>query len=87
MNQQRALQIAELIDAFRVIPRILILGFAYFSIAVVWYLLEWYIGLPAAERGAEASGFAFGVITVVVGLFTNAVKLYQQTGRQWGHNE
>lgn len=76
-----------MIDAFRVIPRVLILGFAWFVISVVWFLLGWYTTLPAGERAIEASGFAFGVISVVVGLFTQALKLYQETGRQWGHDE
>lgn len=81
------LAVAEMIDALRVVPRILIISFGAFAIGTVWDLLDWYQHLPGEERGVEASGFAFACVTAIAGLFTQALKLYQETGRRWGHDE
>lgn len=74
---------AELIDAYRVMPRIMlaaVLGFA------AWYIVEitmWYMGLPMAERTVEVSGFAGLTIPAVFGLAGKMVDWYLKTGRKW----
>ena len=83
MNKRRWLDIAEVVDAWRVVPRILVFSFTIFTICVVADLLEWYKALPGTERQLEASGFAFGVITAISGLLTAVIKIYQSTGRKW----
>ena len=83
MNKQLWLDLAESVDALRLVPRILILGFAIFAIDQISEMLDWYQGLPAAERAVEASGFAFLVIGTIAGLFTKSMDYYFKTGRKW----
>jgi hypothetical protein len=86
-NKQTWLDMAEVIDAWRVVPRGLIVTFVTFTVCIVSNLLAWYMDLPAAERVMEASGFAFGVITAITGLLTAAIKIYVSTGRNWDDSE
>ena len=78
---------AELIDAYRVMPRVVLasaLGFA------AWYIIEitmWYMALPLAERTVEVSGFAGLTIPAVFGLAGKMVDWYLKTGRSWGKKE
>lgn len=83
MDKQKWLDRAEVFDSWRIMPRILVISFALFTICVVAETLEWYKMLPVQERAIEASGFAFGVITSISGLLTAVIKIYQSTGRKW----
>lgn len=83
MNKQAWLDGAEVTDAYRVVPRLILFGYSFWTIQVVWYVLHWYTALPSAERSLEASGLAAGVITAVTGLNTWALKVYLATGRKW----
>lgn len=87
MNKQKWLDIAEVIDAWRIMPRVLVVTFMLFTIFIVADTLEWYKTLPVTERQLEASGFAFGVITAVSGLLTAVIKIYQSTGRRWSGDD
>lgn len=78
------LDAAEVFDAWRVVPRIILFGYGAWAIKVVGLVLDWYMTLPFAERSFEASGLAGVVITAVTGLATLAIKLYVQSGREWG---
>jgi ABC-type transporter Mla maintaining outer membrane lipid asymmetry permease subunit MlaE len=82
--KKKLLDAAEVVDAWRIMPRILVISFMLFTIVTIADLLEWYKALPATERQLEASGFAFGVITALSGLLTAVIKIYQSTGRKWG---
>ena len=83
MDKQFWLNLAELVDAFRLMPRgILIasLGFAG------WYIYEitiWYMGLPMEARTMEATGLASITIPAVFGLAGKMVDWYLKTGRKW----
>lgn len=83
MTHQEWLQVAERIDAFRVFPRLFMATYTTLTVWVVSVLISWYMELPAAERAVEASGFAFGVIGAVTGLWTAAAKIYVTSGRRW----
>jgi hypothetical protein len=83
MTKQTWLAAAEVIDAFRVVPRMILFGYSMWTVKVVWYVLGWYTALPAVERSLEASGLAAGVITAVTGLATFAIKIYLAGGRDW----
>jgi hypothetical protein len=87
VNKQKWLDMAEVIDAWRVVPRGLVITFVAFTVCVVTSLLSWYMDLPSQERVLEASGFAFGVIGSVTGLLTLTIKTYQSTGRKWEDSE
>lgn len=83
ISKDRLLSIAEVIDAFRVVPRVLLFGYCWFGYYVVSTLLDWYMALPVSERGLEAGGFAAGVITAVTGLATAFMNIYHKSGRSW----
>lgn len=79
----RCLDLAECVDAWRVVPRVLLVAYAVFVGVVSYWLLTWYMGLPAAERSVEASGMAVGIFTALLGLGTNFMNTYLQSGRRW----
>lgn len=69
-----ALKYAEIIDAYRVIPRLLLIGFGY----LVWHVVEWFTGLevPTTQQAA--------FVSAVVGIAAPISAFYFQTGRKWG---
>lgn len=83
LSKQKWLDAAEIIDAWRVVPRILVFSYTAWTIKVVHDVLTWYQSIPHAERGLEASGLTGAVITAVTGLCTWALKIYMQSGRDW----
>ena len=83
MNKQKWLDWAEITDAWRIVPRIVLFGYCIWTTKVVWTVLDWYMALPPAERSLEASGLAGATITAVTGLMTLAVNFYLKTGRSW----
>jgi hypothetical protein len=76
--------IADAIDALRIMPRLLVLGFAGFTMFTVWDLIEWYQALPGSERALEASGFGAAVIAALLMMFTKALENYHKSGRKSG---
>lgn len=82
-----ALDWAEVFDAWRVIPRALVLGYWFWVVVVVNEILRWYQSLPSAERTLEASGLATVVITAVTGMGSWVSKIYMDGGRSWANEE
>jgi len=83
MNKQQWLDTAEAIDAMRLIPRLLMVGYCGFVLNLTDRLLTWYFSLPAAERSIEATGLAGGMFTAATGLATIFVNTYLRSGRSW----
>lgn len=83
-DKVKLLDAAEVIDSFRLVPRIILFCFGYWTIDVTYRILFWYFKLPSAERTLETSGLAMGIITAVTGLLTLVIKDYTATGREWG---
>lgn len=71
VNKERLLDAAEIIDAYRLFPRLYMGMFAYF----LWDLHVWYRGV--AENPDFYANLVFGVVGVVTGL-------YMKSGRKWG---
>lgn len=69
----RSLKYAEILDAYRVVPRILLLGFGY----LVWYVVQWYTGLT--EPSTQQTAF----VSAVVGVTAPITAFYFNTGRKW----
>lgn len=82
-TKQAWLTAAEVFDAWRVIPRIVLLGFAGWTIYIFDRTLTWYFTLPSADRTLYTSGVVTGLLSAITGLFTLVVKFYMQTGRNW----
>lgn len=71
--RERLLPAAEVLDAFRVFPRIFLIGYGWLGIEVcVWAMAQ-----PALS--IEQMGFA----SAVIGLFVPLTGWYMQTGRKW----
>lgn len=68
------LDIAELLDAYRVVPRILLFFYGY----LVWYITNWYLPIQNPTTGQTA------VFTTLLGSIPVIVGLYQSSGRRWG---
>jgi len=65
--------VAEALDYFRVIPRIILVGYG----ALVYYSWEWYMELTTPT--GEQTSF----IVAVVGVAGAIIALYQKSGKDW----
>lgn len=81
--KQAWLSAAEVVDAWRVWPRLLLIGYCYFVFTLTEKLVTWYMGLPAAERSLEASGMAVAIFTAVTAFGTQFLNAYLKSGRKW----
>lgn len=77
MIKQKLLVLAEVIDAFRAVPRAILIGYAL----LVWNVVSWYmqIEVPTTQQAA--------LVTAVVGVIAPVAGFYQSTGRNWGGKE
>jgi hypothetical protein len=69
----RLLDAAEITDAWRIVPRLALFGYA----DLCWELSQWYMAL----KDPTAQQMAF--VTVIVGLAALILNFYMQTGRTW----
>ena len=83
MSKQHWLDAAEVFDAWRVVPRLVLFAYCWWLAYVVDYILIWYTRLPAPARSIEASGMASVVITAVTGMGAFVFKVYVSGGRSW----
>lgn len=79
----RCLMLAECADAWRIVPRILLLAYCAFVYNTTDFLLTWYTTLPSVERTLESGGFAAGLFTALTGFGTVFVNAYLKSGRHW----
>jgi hypothetical protein len=73
MPAKKSLEWAEVIDAYRVVPRLLLLGYGY----LVWHVTTWFMSLPEPTTQQAA------LVTAVVGITAPIAGFYQQSGRKW----
>jgi hypothetical protein len=83
MNKQAGLHWAELIDCWRVFPRLFLLACFLWTTDMSYVLLKWYMHLAKDERGLEASGFASVAFLAVLGFLKLVYTTYASTGRDW----
>ncbi len=76
---------AEVIDALRIIPRLMLLGFLIFYVIYIWIVTQWYFGLEEKEMGSTA--FITSTITALGAMFAWVSKTYITTGREWTENK
>lgn len=67
------LLVAEAIDAWRVVPRLLVASYAY----ACWRVIEWYMQLAAPTTQQAA------LVTTVIGAAAVIIGVYTNTGRDW----
>ncbi len=83
MNKQSHLDWAEVIDGWRVVPRLFLTAWSAFTMYIGWYLVHWYTTQPANERGYEESVALIGVFTASLGMVKMIFDKYSSTGRDW----
>lgn len=74
---------AEAIDAARVVPRLLIGGYCWWSVKLITWLVDWYTRLPTADRTINDAGFVAAVIGAITGFGVPIFRIYSQNGRNW----
>ena len=83
MDKQFWLAVAEILDAFRVVPRSVLTSVLVFAGWYIYSVTVWYFGIPAAERTAEVTAFATVTVPAVFGLAGKVTDWYLKTGRKW----
>jgi hypothetical protein len=82
-SKQTHLALAELIDSYRIFPRLFLLSGFIWTVAVGQQLLVWYTALPSPERSIEATGFASVVFVGILGFLKLVYSTYSDAGRDW----
>lgn len=82
-NPKHWLHLAETIDALRIFPRLFLGITLAWTIDMSYVLVNWYIHLPHAERGIEASGFGAVTFSAVLGFLKLVYDTYSANGRDW----
>jgi hypothetical protein len=83
MNKSKILDFAESFDALRIVPRIILFGYAGWLAYLTDRLLTWYMALPAAAQTTQASGFCLGAIGSLTTIGGFVYRIYANTGRSW----
>lgn len=71
--KQKFLAIAEVIDAYRLIPRIILIGYG----VIVWVVTFWFMGLD------DPTATQMGFVNVIWGAAGIISGWYMSTGRKW----
>ena len=83
MDKIRALHWAELVDSFRIFPRLVLCAYAYYVYQVTFFILTWYSQQPATARGTEESAVVIAVVGAVTGFSPWIFRIYSDNGRNW----
>jgi len=83
-NKPHWLDIAELIDSWRIFPRLVLIAYGWFVYEVSFFVLRWYASEPATARGPEETAMVGVVFTAVTGFAGYVFKIYADGGRTWG---
>ncbi len=87
MNKEVWLRWAELIDSYRIFPRLVLIGYGYYVYQVTFFVLEWYSRQPASARGTEESVVVGVVVTAVTGFAPMIYRIYADTSRDWNSQQ
>lgn len=74
---------AEVFDTWRIVPRVILFAYAYWTGWITDWLIRWYEKLPAAERTNQVTAFVTIVLPGVFGLAVWVYKIYSNGGRDW----
>lgn len=82
-RKQDCMDKAELVDAWRVAPRVIIGAYLLLLGWLTAYIPVKYFALPAPERTAWVTGFCSVILGAAYGAFPFIVQIYMSTGRDW----
>lgn len=74
---------AEVLDALRVFPRLIIGAFGWLLAYVIASTLEWYFYLAPADRTTQVTAVIGIIVPSVFGLGGVVYKIYSVGGRDW----
>jgi len=83
MNKTLLLHWAELVDSYRIFPRLVLCAYAYYVYQVTFFVLTWYSQQPATARGTEESAVVIAVVGAVTGFAPWIFRIYSENGRNW----
>lgn len=78
MDKQRWLDIAEVMNALRIVPRLILAAFGLLTALVSYELITWYMALNLEERTPEASLAVVGIIGAVSKFSLDYAGVYTQ---------
>ena len=73
LEKQERMRVVELIDAWRVVPRVMVLAYGF----VCWQTFAWFTGLP--DPSTAQTTFATGIWGAAAAWFG----FYVNSGRKW----
>lgn len=75
-RRQVHLMLAEAMDAWRVVPRMLVACYGY----LVWDVVQWFMALedPTTQHAT--------LVSTVIGVAGAVIGIYTSTGRKWSEN-
>jgi hypothetical protein len=72
--ESKPIYYAELVDAWRIVPRTILLAYG----CMVYWVVDWFLAMPNPTTQQAA------LVTTVTGTVAAVIGLYQHTGRKWG---
>ena len=78
------LDVAEVVDALRIVPRVVLFAFGGLLGYTIVDTLHWYMGIPPADRTSQVTAVIGIIIPTLAGLATWVFKIYAAGGRSWG---
>jgi hypothetical protein len=83
MNKKAFMDVAEVIDTLRVVPRIVLAVYGVWMIWITDWLVKWYEALKPEERSNQVTAFVTIVLPGVYGLGVYVYRIYSEGGRDW----
>lgn len=77
------LHVAEVLDAVRLFPRLLICGYAMFVYRVVMKILDWFCAQPLTQSTTIVAIVISTLAGIVTGFAPWIFKIYIAGGRDW----
>lgn len=77
------LAVAETVDALRVFPRVMLIGYGAWVIYFVSRIMQFYFDLPNDARTPEVTAFSTLVIGAVTGFAAPIFTIYTNSARDW----
>lgn len=83
MTKLAWMQVAEVIDHWRVFPRAVLFAYGYYVYQVTFFILVWYANQPKEGRGTEESAVVIAVIGAVTGFAPWIFRIYIDGATDW----
>lgn len=91
MNREKWLCRAEILDALRIMPRVMIILFLILYVILAWGAWGWFLALDPSLYSDLTFGlmiaFPTTLLTAIGGMLTKVFLEYMRTGRKWQDKE